>query len=270
MPRRAARKTRPRRLRRKSNKLSYADQHNFKFAGIPTLIQSGPSQLAVGTGSIYINSTLVPGGKQLNNVTGAFQFTLNQVNPPNLSMINTNFDRYRVNKITVRVIPEYNTADAAGAGTVPTMKVVKDYDDFKAPTLADVWSRRGTLHRLDRPFTISLVPKLPIAVGTSVTGGYAVMPTTWINMAYVNVPLYGIKFGIKDFYNTSAGTNNNIIRFEIVYHLSVREQLAVQSVSEEFQTLTLGEDGLVRDLSGNVVADHSELEEGQVAPPPPL
>lgn len=272
MARRAARKTRPRRLRRKSNKLSYADQHNFKFAGVPTLIQTGiGTAVPVGSGSVVINSSTVPSvNKALNNISGAFQFTLNQVNPPNLSMIKTNFDRYRVNKITIRVIPQCNVSDVVGAGVLPVMKVVRDYDDFNVPTVADVWSRRGSIHRLDKPFTLSMVPKLPIAIGNNVTGGYAVMNTTWVNMGYVNVPLYGLKFAIKDFYNTATGTNSFQIRFEIMYHLSVREQLAVQSTSEEYQTLTLGEDGLVRDLSGNVVADHTELQEGEVAPPPPL
>jgi len=252
---------------RRSNKLSYADQHNFKFAGVPTLIQTGiGSATPVGTGSVVINATAVPSvGKALNNISGAFQLTLAQVNPPNLSMIKTNFDRYRVNKITIRVIPQCNVADVVGAGVIPVMKVVRDYDDFQVPTIADVWSRRGPIHRLDKPFTLSIAPKIPMVLGTAVTGGYAVMKAGWINMAYPNVPLFGIKFGIKDFYNTATGTNSFQVRFEIMYHLSVREQLAVQSTSEEYQALTLHSDGLVRDASGNVVADHTELQE---VPPP--
>lgn len=254
--------------RKKSKNQSYADKHNFKFAGVPTLIQTGVSSpTPVGSGSIVINSTAVPGvNKALNNISGAFQLTLQQVNLPNLSMINTNFDRYRVNKIKIRVIPQCNVADVIGAGVIPVMKVVRDYDDFKVPTIADVWSRRGSIHLLNKPFTLSLVPKIPMVLGTNVTGGYAVMKSTWINMAYPNVPLFGIKFGIKDFYNTATGSNSMQVRFEIMYYISVKEQLAVQSTSDEYPELTLGEDGLVRDASGNVVADHSELQEGELPP----
>ena len=252
-------------------KLNYSDAHNFKFAGIPTQITTGPYSAGppvtggpLSAGAVITQSTasLSPTGRSLYNVAGVFQFCANTINPANWKIVNTTFDRYKINKITVRVIPEFSVSDQANTGTLPVMKVVRDLDDAMVPSLGDVWARRGTLHRLNKPFTITLKPKVAFAISNATLGGYAPMPAPWINTTYAAIPHLGVKFGIKDFFN-SITPNNGTIRFEIMYYVSVREQLSVGAVGDEYTQLQVNEDGAVVDPSGNIVVDtgfHSQEE----------
>lgn len=176
----------------------------------------------------------------------------------------------RCNEIKVRVIPQCNYA-LAGLSTLPTMRVVMDYDDAVTPTSSQMWARRGKTHRLDKPFSFSFKPKV---LYTGTTGLNLSQRAPFMNNAgALTAPLYGVKFGVRDWPIPDAlDTIPNILRFEITYCLTMKEQQwinvpvnvtdyglllpgQVQPVAQE----TIDVSGNIYDLSGNMIKAPDEF-----------
>lgn len=278
MPRHAHRRPRraPRRKAKKSmKKTAYPDAHSFKFMqGNTVIFSSGASGNAggpLGTGQILLSTNPVKSANSLWSTTGAFSFN---INVPQYALMAQYWDRVKLNKITIRVIPECNVADVQGPSIVPVMRFVKDYDDnIVPPNVAWVWARRGKEYRCDKPFTLTLTPKIatPFNGGAGAQGfipgavySGLVRPSTWVNTTQAsNLPYFGIKFGLKDF--TGNSSNNNIIRFEVTYYLTFKEQFN-PTASMTLADLHLpmpgqykGDTYLVSDNSGNVYDQSGNL-----------
>lgn len=218
-----------RKYQKRKAKVSYPDRHNWKLEAGASVIYNSAPNVVTAKGSSVIGNVV----KQRDNFYqfgGVFNFSLDQCVATN-NFLAANFDRYKINAIKIRVIPEMNFASVVGFGTLPTMKVCYDYDDANVPTVGDVEVRRGKTYRLDKPFTINLLPKIgqQLYAGPSINNppaSYAAIKAGWCNMAQRQIPHYGVKFMCRDWYaNTSP--NDMQVRFIITYMLSVKEQLAL-------------------------------------------
>lgn len=141
--------------------------------------------------------------KGASDLGHAFPFALSQV--PNSSEFTTLFDRYRINKIDIRLVyAGIPTSLAGGFSTHPTVWAYMDDDDAIIPA-----SKTAVLERQSvRPFTYSdskTVVSYSIAPrwlldGTNKT---SLAPRSmWIDMSTPSVSHYGIKFWVDD-YNTT-------------------------------------------------------------------
>jgi len=207
-------------------KVSYPDRHNWKLdAGANVIYNASPNVVTSAGQSVVIGNVV----KQRNNYYqfgGSFYFNLDKC-LATMPYLSANFDRYKINAIKIRVIPECNMALVSGSGSLPTMKVCYDYDDSFTPTVGDIEVRRGKTHLLDKPFNIYLSPKINnLVYNTSVTTATSPKPATWINMNALLVPHFGVKFMVRDWYATNS-PNDLQVRFQITYMISVKEQLAV-------------------------------------------
>lgn len=211
-------------VRKQKGKLSYADAHNFKFMNPTTgICNSANVPASFGNGN-YIK--VVDNVSGVSSFAGTFQFSAGQV--PQLSAMCPYFDRYKVNKISVKVIPENNMASPVGNGILPVMKIIHDYDDNTTTTAntAQIWARRGKVHRLDKPFTVSFVPRVIYngqQVGANVPVPVLIQKCPWLNCSPTGqqIWLYGLKFAVRDWYASGI----MVCRFEITYSVSFKEQL---------------------------------------------
>ncbi len=214
----------------KSRKIiSYPDRANHKIMSQSTgILNFGAANLSTPTafGNGNLLGVVVKNVNNICNFMGAFIFNLN--NCPQAFRMSQLWDRYKVNKIKVKVIPLNNVADVTGAGCIPQMRIVHDYDDNSTQPPANpnnIWARRGKTHRLDKPFTFEFIPRVNY---NSVNGQLASVPmliqkAPWTNCTQIDSPLYGVKFGVRDWYcNTTP--NNLILRFDITYFVSFKEQ----------------------------------------------
>lgn len=227
--------------RKRKAKATYPDRHNWKLeAGASVIYNSAPSVVSA-KGSVFIGNVV----KQRDNFYqfgGAFNFNLSNVISTD-NFLSSNFDRYKINGIKIRVIPENNFSNTSGGGTLATMKVCYDFDDSICPTVGDIEVRRGRTHLLNKPFTISLTPKILQQVYLAYNGvtkqiscANSPVKATWINMGNPSVPHYGVKFMVRDWYSTTA-PNDLQVRFQITYMISTKEQIAIgrgPSLVEEY------------------------------------
>lgn len=250
MPKRGGRKLwKKRRPARKGAKRvglrrKYADAHSFKLQAIDTVITntvvSGIGQPRA-TGSVFIDNALSNGNRW--SFGGSFRFQANQA--MQINQLNTFFDRYKINGIKVRVIPQNNFANVNGGGVLPVMRMVYDFDDNTAPSVGDVWSRRGVERRLDRPFNVYLKPKILHQVYSPTGTASQPLRAGYIDMAKLDVPHYGLKFAVKDWFATSTPNDCNL-RFEITYYVTVREQIQIAAPYSQ-EVITSEDDGLVEE-----------------------
>jgi len=98
---------------------------------------------------------------------GAITFTLNQL--PNVAAYQQIFDAYQVRKMTLRMIPVYNSADEAPAGAstsngIQNIVVARDHDDSTPPTSEAELLQYGTNRQfmVDGIKTYTIVPKVKL------------------------------------------------------------------------------------------------------------
>lgn len=247
MPRRARRAYRKRRPARKSKgakragmRRKYADAHSFKLQSIDTRLynaNNGGAIVPVTAGGTYVGVFQ----NQPNGTAwfgGSFNFLAS--NALQWNQLSTMFDRVIVSGVKVKVVPQFNvntSGTATGVANIPTMRMVYDFDDNSTPAVGDVWSRRGIDRRLDKPFTVYLKPKLLVNLFTAAGGGIATAPkpTQYLNCASAgSIPLLGLKYAVKDWPVQAATVNGGpMVRFEITYFMTFREQLQVGKGLEE-------------------------------------
>jgi len=119
-------------------------------------------------------------GVSLNNVviSGSYNIT---VATPSVSEFVALFDRFRITKFQVKIVPSINVQQtfAVPIGTAPNtglpiMQSARDYDDINPPTLSTDLLQRSdvAIHRLDREAVFNLRPMYSIVgANDAVTGG---------------------------------------------------------------------------------------------------
>lgn len=134
----------------------------------------------------------------------AFQFKLSDV--INAGEFTTLFDRYRLDRVVIK-FQLISNPDAAslpnvgGGGNAsnfyPKMWYINDYDDANTETISQLQERANTKCCILKPNmikTITLVPAIASQVfSTAVTAGYAPKFRQYLDIAYPDVPHYGLK-----------------------------------------------------------------------------
>lgn len=203
----------------------YQDGASFKLQSNQCVLYNSGSSV-VASGPLRISSAPAP----VNGTTsfgGAFNFYLAATTQ--YSQLSTFWDRYKINGIKVRVIPQNNIANVQGGGVLPEMRMCYDYDDALIPTTGDIWARNGKTIRLDKPRTFYLKPKVCnlVFLGTQQQANSPVR-APYLDMATgANVPHYGLKFGVRDWFQT--GSNLLSVRFEITYYVTFKNMIRVQA-----------------------------------------
>lgn len=135
-------------------------------------------------------------------------------NLPNASEFSALFDCYRISKISAKFIYSQNTAVTPTSATnfIPSIVYVVDTDDGTPLTDITQYEQYETfkIRRLDRPFTVSVKPKIAqSAYSGGAFSGY-VRPVGlkyWCDAASPNIEHYALKYGIRGDIAGGAGTN---------------------------------------------------------------
>lgn len=229
--RRAARRP----YKRPGMRRKYADTHSFKTTSLDTSL----TNVDAGSGTfvpkangqmVLAPNPVTVAGSNRTWLSGVFTFQAQYSNQ--WTQLNSLFDRYHVNGIKVRFIPEFNVQDGTLVTTIPTIKVVRDMDDNQTSTVGDIWSRRGVERRLDKPFSVYIrKPKVLTSVlafqgaggNATVSAGIA---SPYLNCGNGNVHLLGLKFAIKDWpIVKNSYAPNVVLRTEITYFMTFKQQI---------------------------------------------
>lgn len=239
---------------RQLRKKKYADSHNVKLQGITSTIYGTTAGSVLTSGAVNINTIQPSGGYPAAGNSNLYQFggivNFKAENTLQWTQFSTLYDRYKINGVKVRFIPLVNVADTKGNGLIPELKIVYDRDDGNLPTVGDVWARQGRIYRLNKPVSIYLKkPSMAAAVWApganpgSYTPGYVSLDNKFVNTSYSNVPHYGIKFAMRDFYSPQGSVNVSI-RVEVTYYMTFKEQVRIGAINDTPQLENLPEEDL--------------------------
>lgn len=157
-----------------------------------------------------------PGSSGTYAVPFSLQFQLSSV--LNKAEFTSLYDQYRIAGVTVRFIPLSNTATAGGAALLPTIAMVRDYDDALLPAsvaaMAELQGYREL--RLAGPKTIKLAPKPTGLVYSGVLNGYSSpRRAPWLDCGTDGIPHYALKGIFRNVDLRAAPTVNTVIRVEV-------------------------------------------------------
>lgn len=185
-PRRVVRRRKPMAMRRRKAAQLQRQVHKFK------------RQVFLGTYKASCTSL----GTQ-TPIAKAFSFQL--VDLPNVAEYTSLFDQYKINGVSVRVIPKTSEQIQGGtAGTIQTLgygQVVSaiDYDDAANPTSKDELLEYGSVKTTasNRIHTRYIRPKvLNVVFRNALTSGYAPVKAPYLDQAYNDLPHYGLKLWV--------------------------------------------------------------------------
>lgn len=164
-------------------------------------------QREVGLGLLTI-----PAGT--NTVFGAYAASLNSY-IPNYSEFSNMFDQYRLKFVVWKfrlISPPEATSTAATQQYYPDIYVTVDHDDQGIPSSTDQILQYGKaktgILKPNTWFTYKCYPTCVSNIYRGATSAYSIAPTkTWIDIAYTDVPFYGLKVAL-DASLAATQTNN--------------------------------------------------------------
>lgn len=138
---------------------------------------------------------------------GSTYWQINQL--PNYTEFSALYDQYMITYVKMYVHLKVDPSSQTGtSSTWPKLYWVPDHDDSATPGTLDELRQRSKCRwqvlNPNRPIVIKCKPSLLIQdYRTSVTTGYTPAFNKWVDFSQVDVPHYGIKFGIDDLSNTN-------------------------------------------------------------------
>lgn len=135
------------------------------------------------------------------------------------------YDQYRIDKVSVKIIPLSDSATAQSSGYLPTLYWCADYDDAVRPANeAEVRQKQGVkTMRLDKPRTIVInKPKAMISAQQIATTVSSLQYNGWNNCTETFVLHNGLKMWFKNVDLRATPNTQTAFRFEITYHLSFK------------------------------------------------
>lgn len=150
-------------------------------------------------------TALVP-GLAITNYT--YTFALSDL--PGVSDFTAMYDQYRLNAVKLMFYPNLTSADANPIGTIETVPrafFVIDYDD--STTLGTINTalehQNVKIRQMHKPFSIFLRPKsLTEVYCSAVTTAYAPKKSQVLDMAYTDVPHWGVKILVDAVFTAQA------------------------------------------------------------------
>jgi len=150
-------------------------------------------------------------------------------NMPGYAEFTALYDQYRIDSATVHFIYASNSGcDVNNAHTseLPMIGIVRDYSDTTAVGSVNGFQEYEDFqyHRLDKPFSVSLRPRLATAVyGAGAFTSYAEAPDKlWIDTASAGAVHYGLKFYVENPINGAGATRGRLYLW-VTYHMSFRD-----------------------------------------------
>lgn len=151
---------------------------------------------------------------------GSYVFSLDQL--PNFTEFTNLFDQYRINKVVLKLIPQFNQStynvghpsstipSGLPAGRNPRLFIANDYDDDTVPANADVLRQYANVKVYpvmnNKTITHIITPATQMqAYETLASTGYVPKFKQWINCSDNNVPHYAVKWSLE---NTAAIFND--------------------------------------------------------------
>jgi len=232
------RRRRPIRLRRK---LALQPRtHNFsRFTNDSVLINSGNTGDLAWSGAPlnWDIGAVGPDDNGLYQFGGSMKFQLSDIVDP--SDFTTLFDRYKLNKVIVYIMPltgsvgyvENATTGNIRSSAVPTILYAIDYDDAQIPGASQILLERQNCksRRLNRTIAITINnPKMLSVVqqgdpGTT-TQVAAATKTGYLDCAQDDVNHFGLKFYMRDFaIPADENSINTLVRIRCKYFFSFKE-----------------------------------------------
>jgi len=220
--------------------------HNFARSTRDSVIINGPGFGQLAWSSAPLNwqiGTPAPDDNGLWQFGGSMRFQLADV--INTVDFTTLFDRYKLNKVVVSIMPLMNMAQsitsAATGNTqsscLPTLVTAVDYDDSNIPALSDELLERSNCKSfrlgnkvirltINNPKVLQAVQQGDPGALTTVTA--VSKPAPYLDCVQEEVNHYGLKFYVRDFAlppGTSAPTpsSNSLIRIRCKYYFSFKE-----------------------------------------------
>lgn len=208
-------------------------QVDLDSAGGANIPRVQPNNTGEGTSQpITVSSASTPGPNLMGfSFAGSVQFMLTDL--PAVSDFTSLFDHYTIEQVDVEVDCLQNTAQLQYGGNsgscMPSIIYVPDFDDAALPATgaalaeyqrAKTWTFKGS----GKPLKFSIKPRTALTVyRTGVTSAYAAGPeSTSLNLAYNDVPHYGIKFWLDNVMpdgNSGTGGSGTVFRVKMKYHL---------------------------------------------------
>jgi len=143
------------------------------------------------------------------------------------------FDAYKINSVSCRIEYLNNSSSVSSGGLMPTIMMYWDQDDAVPPvSLQAIQGKQGA--KLFMPAsnrtsaTLKFRPLTRNGVNTAAAVSGAVVPnkSQWINCTSPNVPHYGFKAWISDFYAPGTAAVINAFRLHWTYNVSFRSPIA--------------------------------------------
>lgn len=170
--------------------------------------------------------TASPAGGNIYDVPFALQFRMGDV--ANSTELQNVFDKYKITSALIKVQTTLNTAQQ-NTVPVPFIDYVVDKDDWTPTTVADFREKMGTKTKYfgsNRPSISMAVRPVPAAeVYNSLTFTAYAVPgrAPYLNMAYPDVPHYGIKGVIRNIYLPGAVSGEATLTWDVSLGLSLKD-----------------------------------------------
>jgi len=143
------------------------------------------------------------------------------------------FDAYKINSVSCRIEYLNNSSSVSTGGLMPTILMYWDQDDATPPPSSQsIQGKQGAKLFMPGSNRNSAVLKFrPLTrngVNTAAAVSGAVVPnkSQWINCTASNVPHYGFKAWISDFYSPGTPAVVNAFRLHWSYNVSFRSPIA--------------------------------------------
>lgn len=190
--------------------MAMARVHTFKRVGNPVVITNstlptarvnvqGNTDIIAAAGAVAAGAD--PAIATASQVRGAMRFCLEHA--ANRTDITNLFDNYRIAKI--KLMFNFACSDATIANNqfcMPIINYCYDPDDNGTPADRTAVLENGyaAVRRLDRPFSLTIVPRAQQSVvGGGVAGGGLMPTSSWLDSGSPQIYHYGLKFVIDQF-----------------------------------------------------------------------
>lgn len=206
------------------------------------IVASSTMNVASSGGGVTVNNagmfTTATGGAQ-TTYYHAFAMFFTASTLPNASAYTALFDRYRINKVSVRFYPVNTGNNAQDSSVVGNAQFggflhwIIDYDDAAVPTASDVGVdtmrqrlsyKMTNIHNKKNVLSRTFKPRMAVAAYGGTFAQYQNVKAGWIDSVSLGVQHYGLK-GIFEMVAPSTNTYFQNFKLEVTYWFTTKDVL---------------------------------------------